>query len=179
MRRWLHVLLTVAAGLLILAVLTIGALIGLNAECNGAGCPRSDAWRAGVIAIPLTAAILARRRNVERCFAEVAAARPGRGRRSGRRCALGRRRLRRAWPWHGGAARGGGVRRLACATPLTQRLPFAVAEVVRKGSAHATDAGHRPRSVTSNRATRRRLRHARARSRRRAEHPSSSALRPS
>jgi hypothetical protein len=58
MRRWLHVLLTVAAGLLILAVLTIGALIGLNAECNGAGCPRSDAWRAGVIAIPVTAAIL-------------------------------------------------------------------------------------------------------------------------
>jgi hypothetical protein len=58
MRRCLHVLLTVAAGLLILAVLTIGALIGLNAECNGAGCPRSDAWRAGVIAIPLTAAIL-------------------------------------------------------------------------------------------------------------------------
>jgi hypothetical protein len=39
MRRWLHVLLAAAGGLLILAVLTIGALIGLNA----ADCPRSDA----------------------------------------------------------------------------------------------------------------------------------------
>ena len=35
----------------------------------------------------------------------------------------------RARPWHGSAARGSGVRRLACATPLTQRLTFAVAEV--------------------------------------------------
>lgn len=51
-------LLAVAAGLLILAVLTIGALIGMNAECNGADCPRSDAWRAGIIAVPVTAAIL-------------------------------------------------------------------------------------------------------------------------
>jgi hypothetical protein len=58
MRRWLHVVLAVAAGLLILSVLTIGALIGLNAECNGADCPRSDAWRAGVMAMPVTAAIL-------------------------------------------------------------------------------------------------------------------------
>jgi hypothetical protein len=58
MRRWLHVLLAVVAGLVILAVFTIGALIGLNAECNGGDCPRSDAWRAGVIAIPVTAAII-------------------------------------------------------------------------------------------------------------------------
>jgi len=58
MRRWAHVLLAVAAALFILAVLTIGALIGLNAECNGADCPRSDAWRAAVIATPVMAAIL-------------------------------------------------------------------------------------------------------------------------
>jgi hypothetical protein len=58
MRRWLHVVLAVAAGLLILAVLTISALIGLNAECNGADCPRSDAWRAGVIATPVMALLL-------------------------------------------------------------------------------------------------------------------------
>ena len=58
MRRWLRVFFAVAAGFLILAVLTIGALIGLNAECNGGDCPRSDAWRAGVIAMPVTAAIL-------------------------------------------------------------------------------------------------------------------------
>ena len=58
MRRWAYVLLAVAAALFILAVLTIGALIGLNAECNGADCPRSDAWRAAVIATPVVAAIL-------------------------------------------------------------------------------------------------------------------------
>ena len=58
MRRWLRVFLAVAAAFLIPAVTTIGALIGLNAECNGGDCPRSDAWRAGVIAMPVTAAIL-------------------------------------------------------------------------------------------------------------------------
>ncbi len=58
MRRWLHVLLAVAAGLFIQAVTTIAALIGLNAECNGADCPRSDAWRATVVATPVATAIL-------------------------------------------------------------------------------------------------------------------------
>jgi hypothetical protein len=58
MRRWLEVLLAVAAGLFILAVVTIAALIGLNAECNGADCPRSDAWRATVVATPVATAIL-------------------------------------------------------------------------------------------------------------------------
>ena len=54
----LEVLLAVAAGLFILAVVTIAALIGLNAECNGADCPRSDAWRATVVATPVATAIL-------------------------------------------------------------------------------------------------------------------------
>jgi hypothetical protein len=58
MRRLLEVLLAVAAGLFILAVVTIAALIGLNAECNGADCPRSDAWRATVVATPVATAIL-------------------------------------------------------------------------------------------------------------------------
>jgi hypothetical protein len=58
MRRWVHVLLAVAAGLFILAGITIAALIGLNAECNGADCPRSDVWRATVVATPVVTAIL-------------------------------------------------------------------------------------------------------------------------
>ena len=58
MRRWLHVLLAVTAGLFILAGITIAALIGLNAECNGADCPRSDAWRTTVVATPMATAIL-------------------------------------------------------------------------------------------------------------------------
>jgi len=58
MRRLLQVLLAVAAGLFILAVTTIGALIGLNAECNGADCPRSEAWRGAVVAMPVAAGIL-------------------------------------------------------------------------------------------------------------------------
>jgi hypothetical protein len=58
MRRWLRVLLALTAGLFILAGITIAALIGLNAECNGADCPRSDAWRGTVVATPLATAIL-------------------------------------------------------------------------------------------------------------------------
>lgn len=58
MRRWLRVFLAVVAGFLILAVTTIGALIGLNAECNGADCPRSDAWRATVVATPVVTLVL-------------------------------------------------------------------------------------------------------------------------
>jgi hypothetical protein len=58
MRRWLELLLAVAAGLFILGAVTIAALIGLNAECNGADCPRSDAWRATVVATPVATAIL-------------------------------------------------------------------------------------------------------------------------
>ena len=58
MPRWLQALLAVAAGLFILAGITIAALIGLNAECNGADCPRSDAWRATVVATPVATAIL-------------------------------------------------------------------------------------------------------------------------
>jgi hypothetical protein len=58
----------------ILAVATIGSLIGLNAECNGAAgeCPRSDAYRwtlllspVAVLAILVAAAIVSvRRRSV-------------------------------------------------------------------------------------------------------------------
>jgi hypothetical protein len=58
MRRWLELILAVAAGLVILGAVTIAALIGLNAECNGADCPRSDAWRATVVATPVATAIL-------------------------------------------------------------------------------------------------------------------------
>ena len=129
MRRWLRVFLAVAAAFLIPAVTTIGALIGLNAECNGGDCPRSDAWRAGVIAMPVTAAILllvgatwsvVSRKLRPLVLAEATVLSV---------VCSGRRRRVRARPWHGSAARGSGVRRLACATPLTQRLTFAVAEV--------------------------------------------------
>src|SRR4029079_2560815 len=58
MRWWLELILAVAAGLFILGAVTIAALIGLNAECNGADCPRSDTWRATVVATPVATAIL-------------------------------------------------------------------------------------------------------------------------
>ena len=60
MRRRLQIVGTVALALLLLAVVTIGALIGLNAECNGAAdeCPRSDAYRWTLIALPVVTLVL-------------------------------------------------------------------------------------------------------------------------
>ena len=58
MPGWLRIVVAVAAALFIQAFTTIAALIGLNAECNGADCPRSDAWRATVVALPVVALIL-------------------------------------------------------------------------------------------------------------------------
>jgi hypothetical protein len=49
----------VSAVALLLAV-TAASLIGLNAECNGAAgeCPRSDAYRFSLLAMPIAAAIV-------------------------------------------------------------------------------------------------------------------------
>ena len=54
MRRAAAVAGTCVAALLVLAVTTVGALIGLNAECNGAAseCPRSDTYRWTRVALP-------------------------------------------------------------------------------------------------------------------------------
>jgi hypothetical protein len=59
----------------ILGVTSIGALIGLNAECNGGAgeCPRSTAYRATLLAAPVVvltilvvgATFAARRRSVQ------------------------------------------------------------------------------------------------------------------
>jgi hypothetical protein len=58
MGRPLQALLVAACGLLVVAATTVASLIGLNAECNGADCPRSDAYRYALLAIPITAALL-------------------------------------------------------------------------------------------------------------------------
>jgi uncharacterized protein (TIGR03382 family) len=58
MARSLQALLVAASGVLLLAATTVASLIALNAECNGADCPRSDAYRNTVLAIPITAALL-------------------------------------------------------------------------------------------------------------------------
>jgi hypothetical protein len=70
MRRTAEIAGTTAFAFGIFIVTTVGALIGLNAECNGAGseCPRSTAYRAtllvspfAVLAILVAGAVLARR----------------------------------------------------------------------------------------------------------------------
>ena len=45
---------------MLLAATTFAALVGLTAECTGptADCPRSDAYRATLIAMPLLSAVL-------------------------------------------------------------------------------------------------------------------------
>jgi hypothetical protein len=60
MRRTLEIIATVAAALIVFGVTSIGALIGLNAECNGSSvdCPHSDAYRAALLAVPPTMAVL-------------------------------------------------------------------------------------------------------------------------
>ena len=54
MRRGLQILAAVLAGLAELGAITIGALVGLNAECNGptTDCPRSAAYRYTLVALP-------------------------------------------------------------------------------------------------------------------------------
>ncbi len=58
MGRWLQALLVAASSVLLLAATTVASLIALNAECNGADCPRSDAYRYTVVAVPIVAALL-------------------------------------------------------------------------------------------------------------------------
>src|SRR4051794_6539589 len=58
MGRWLRGVLVAMSALVLLAALTVASLIGLNAECNGAGCPRSDAYRFTLLAFPIGAAVL-------------------------------------------------------------------------------------------------------------------------
>jgi hypothetical protein len=60
LRRLVQIVGVVVAGVLLLATLTVGVLIGLNAECSGpsSDCPRSDAYRAALVAIPPAAALL-------------------------------------------------------------------------------------------------------------------------
>ncbi len=56
--RALRVLGVALSALVLLALVTVAALIGLNAECNGAGCPRSDAYRYTIIAGPVATFVL-------------------------------------------------------------------------------------------------------------------------
>ena len=58
--RGLQIVATLASTVLLLAVVTVGALVGLNAECNGAAdqCPRSDAYRGTLLAFPVLALVL-------------------------------------------------------------------------------------------------------------------------
>ena len=58
MGRLLRGLLVLTSAVVLLVVLTVGSLIGLNAECNGAGCPRSDAYRYTLVSFPIAAALL-------------------------------------------------------------------------------------------------------------------------
>jgi len=58
MRRALEIIAAIAAAVIVLGVTSIGALIGLNAECNSADCPHSDAYRGALLAIPPTVAVL-------------------------------------------------------------------------------------------------------------------------
>jgi hypothetical protein len=59
-RRWLRTLAAVGAALLLLAATTFASLVGLTAECTGstADCPRSDAYRGTLVAMPLLSAVL-------------------------------------------------------------------------------------------------------------------------
>jgi ABC-type antimicrobial peptide transport system permease subunit len=70
MRRTAEIAGTVAFAFGVFIVTTVGALVGLNAECNGAAseCPRSTPYRAtlvvspvAVLAILIVGAIVARR----------------------------------------------------------------------------------------------------------------------
>src|SRR5262245_10975387 len=56
--RALRVLGVALSALLLLTLVTIAGLIGLNAECNGADCPRSDAYRYTIVAAPVATLIL-------------------------------------------------------------------------------------------------------------------------
>lgn len=60
MRRAVEIIAAVVAALIVFGVTSIGALIGLNAECNGssADCPRSDAYRGALLAVPPMMAVL-------------------------------------------------------------------------------------------------------------------------
>jgi hypothetical protein len=58
MRRALEIIAAVAAAVIVFGVTSIGALIGLNAECSSADCPHSNAYRGALLAVPPTAAIL-------------------------------------------------------------------------------------------------------------------------
>jgi hypothetical protein len=50
--------LVAATAIVLLGTMMVASLIGLNAECNGADCPRSDAYRYTLLSIPVTAALL-------------------------------------------------------------------------------------------------------------------------
>lgn len=60
MRRALEIVGAVAAALVLFGVTSIGALIGLKAECNGssAECPHSGAYRGALFAVPPMTAVL-------------------------------------------------------------------------------------------------------------------------
>ena len=60
MRRRLQTLGAALAAFVLLGVITIGALVGLNAECNGptTDCPRSAAYRYTLVALPLVSLAL-------------------------------------------------------------------------------------------------------------------------
>ena len=60
MRRWLLILLAATAAVGLLAATTFAALIGFSAECTGstADCPRSDAYRGTLLAMPLAAGVM-------------------------------------------------------------------------------------------------------------------------
>ena len=75
MRRTVEVAGTAFFALTIFLVTTIGALVGLNAECNGSAseCPRSTAYRATLVVSPVVvlamlvagAILSARRRSLQ------------------------------------------------------------------------------------------------------------------
>jgi hypothetical protein len=56
----LRIFAAAVSAVVLLAVITVAALIGLNAECNGAAgeCPRSDAYRGALIALPVASFVL-------------------------------------------------------------------------------------------------------------------------
>jgi hypothetical protein len=60
MRAWLKVVITAATALALVATITIGSLLGLNAECNGASdeCPRSTAYVGTRLTLPPAALVL-------------------------------------------------------------------------------------------------------------------------
>jgi hypothetical protein len=58
MRRALEIVAAIGAAVIVFGVTSVGALIGLEAECSGADCPRSDAYRGALLAVPPTMAVL-------------------------------------------------------------------------------------------------------------------------